>query len=170
MSLGRTTPDAIARDRQWRQQAAKRYAEKQAARTLERAATPRTPPKPRPRAARRKARRNDAPWAKECAQTYGTVCIVPGCGSRRIEWDHIKPRAQGGKSVVENGIPLCGAWSETLPAGHHGAKTAGTLKFDPAWLTDTQRAYLAGIRWVDWDADGQPYGEGWRHFTERTTP
>lgn len=96
------------------------------------------------------------------------MCIVPGCGSRDIEMDHIKPRGQGGKSVVENGIPLCGAWSKTVPGGHHQLKTDGVLKFEWAWLTPEQRTYLASIGWIDWDEDGNPVGNGLRHFNARS--
>lgn len=152
MTFGKPSPKDFERDREWRASAAKKYAQK-----------PRTP---RTRAPS-KARRNDAPWRAACEAVYGTVCIVPGCGSRAIEMDHIKPRAQGGKSVVPNGIPLCGQWSRTVPGGHHGMKTAGTMRFEWAWLTPEQRTYLASINWVDWDEAGKPFGEGLRHFEER---
>lgn len=168
MPFGEPSAEGFARDRAWRERAARKYAERQrtnaARKGLSRAPRERpatdTPPRPR----RRAPRRNDAPWRAECEAAYGSVCIVPGCGSRAIEMDHIKPRSQGGQSVVENGLPLCGEFSTNR---HHPAKTAGTLKFDWAWLTPAQRTYLAKIGWVDWDEDGKPFGEGWRHFTER---
>ena len=73
--------------------------------------------------------------------------------------DHLKPRSQGGPSVVENGLPLCRT--------HHEAKTSGTLQIRYEWLTDAQRAFLAADGWVDWDADGLPFGHGYRHFAPR---
>lgn len=115
---------------------------------------------------RKKPPRNDGPWRKECEAAYGTKCVV--CGDRSIEMDHVKPRAQGGRSVVENGIPLCGPWSRSVAGGHHDMKTRGELLFQHSWFTDEQRAYLAKIHWVDWDEDGRPFGEGWRHFDERS--
>ena len=79
------------------------------------------------------------------------------CGSsREVQMDHMHPRSQGGKSVVGNGLPLC--------REHHEAKTAGTLKISPGWLTDEQRGYLESVGWVAWDENGEPYGRGWKHF------
>lgn len=83
--------------------------------------------------------------------------------------NHIQPRSQGGKSVVENGMPMCGAWSKTVDGGHHGQFTAGTLAIAYEWLTEQQRAYLARVGWVDWDENGKPHGNGWRHFKEKRT-
>lgn len=166
MALGEPTPERRAKDRQWRQKSADRYAKKRQERAQDGPGRPITTPRaPREHHTRSKAhRRNDGPWRKECEAAYGVVCIVPGCGSRDIEMDHIVPRSKGGKSVVENGIPLCGDWSKNR---HHPAKTAGDLQFDWAWLTPRQRTYLATIGWVDWDEEGLPFGEGHRHFTER---
>lgn len=168
------TPRDLQRHREWQQRAAQKYAQSARERAVKRQQDqPSTDTPVRPtdasqgRTRRRKSRRNDAQWRKDCEALYGSRCIVPGCGDPAIEMDHIKPRSQGGKSDVENGIPLCGAWSKTVPGGHHQMKTNGALKFDPDWLTPEQRTYLAKIGWVDWDEDGQPYGEGWRHFTER---
>lgn len=73
--------------------------------------------------------------------------------------DHMKPRSQQGRSDVENGLPLCRT--------HHEAKTSGTLQIRFEWLTTEQVTYLAEIGWVAWDADGQPSGEGWKHFAPR---
>jgi hypothetical protein len=47
-------------------------------------------------------------------------------------------------------------------------KTRGELLFSYEWFTVEQLAYLAKIHWVDWDEDGKPFGEGWRHFHERS--
>lgn len=160
------TPEALARDRAWRAEAARRYAMNATRKPLQRRPLERTPAKAKP--ARRAPRRNDGPWREACIVAYGERCAVPGCGERGVEMDHIKPRGQGGQSVVENGIPLCGPFSSTTPGGHHLAKTEGRLRFRPEWLTPAQQTYLATLRWVDWDEDGQPFGEGWRHFTERT--
>lgn len=167
MVLGEPTKGGMDRDREWRRRSAQRYAQKQrekgphisAVKEIQkRIGIPRS----------KSPARNDGPWRKACIEVYGHTCIVPTCGSRDIEMDHIKPRSQGGESVVENGIPLCGPWSEIVDGGHHLMKTSGRIKFEWAWLTEAQRAYLAAIGWVDWDEDGKPFGEGWRHFTERT--
>jgi len=32
------------------------------------------------------------------------------------------------------------------------------------WLDDDQLKYLADLGWVDWDADGEPFGRGMRAF------
>jgi len=182
--LNDPTPEQFARDRDWRARAARRYADKRAgerrsiptpegafsrangealARLQRRAGIPVKKPAKTP-----KRRSSDGPWRDACIAAYGDRCIVPGCGDRAIEMDHIKPRAQGGRSVVENGLPLCGSWSRTIDGGHHLAKTQGRLRFRPEWLTAAQQTYLAQIGWVDWDEEGQPFGEGWRHFEERT--
>lgn len=72
----------------------------------------------------------------------------------------MKPRGQGGPSVVENGLLLCRT--------HHEQKTLGRLKIEYRWLDPDQVAWLADVGWVTWDADGQPYGRGWKHFAPMT--
>lgn len=108
--------------------------------------------------------RNDAIWRRDCIALYGERCVA--CGDRRVEMDHIIPRSQGGRSVVENGLPLCGAWSQSVDGGHHGMKTAGTLKIRREWLTEAQVVFLAEQGWVYWNDRGRPLGRGYRHFDE----
>jgi 5-methylcytosine-specific restriction endonuclease McrA len=107
---------------------------------------------------RRKKRRNDGPWRKEVMALRGERCR--SCGATRsVQADHVVPRSQQGPSIVENGLPLCRKC--------HDDKTASRLKIQPSWLDDDQIVWLAEVGWVAWDADGQPYGRGWRHFEER---
>lgn len=73
--------------------------------------------------------------------------------------DHIKPKGQGGKSDVENGLPLC--------EEHHRMKTDSEIVIEWAWLDPDQLEYLARVGWVDWDAEGKPLGRGWKHFGDR---
>jgi hypothetical protein len=73
-----------------------------------------------------------------------------------LEVDHIKPRGQGGPSVVENGLVLCNV--------HHQQKTDGLLLISQEWLEADQRAWLAEVGWVAWDDAGLPFGRGMRHF------
>ena len=145
-----------AKDRAWRQASAERYAAKVRAR-------PREPKTPKPMSenfhSRRSApRRNDGPWRAECLAKRGTYCR--SCGSvLNVQMDHIKPRSQGGKSVVENGLPLCVVC--------HEAKTESRLQIRREWLDPDQIAWLAAEGWVTWDVHGQPCGEGWKHFAPR---
>lgn len=93
----------------------------------------------------------------------GEVCVR--CGdTRNVQADHLWPRSQGGPSVVENGLPLCGEFSRNTPGGCHPMKTAGTIVIEPTWLTWQQILWLADVGWVKWGPDGQPYGRGWKHF------
>jgi len=154
--LSESTPESRRKYQAWQERSAKAYRDRHLK-------------KPRARSKAKKPARNDSSWRDKCVALYGDTCIVPGCGSKAIEMNHIRPRSQGGHSVTGNGLPMCGAWSKTVDGGHHGEFTAGTLRIDYEWLTPNQRTYLRTVGWVDWDEDGQPVGEGWRHFTERTT-
>lgn len=112
-----------------------------------------------PREHRRKPtkRRNDAPWRAEVIALRGEYCR--SCGtSRNLQCDHVKPRSQGGKSVVENGTMLC--------VTCHDGKTNSTLKYKREWLDQDQIDWLAREGWVEWDKDGLPFGNGWKHFEE----
>jgi hypothetical protein len=116
-----------------------------------------------------KRRRNDAPWRNECIEVYGDVCR--SCGDTgNCQMDHLKPRSQGGPSVVENGLPLCGPASRVTPGGCHALKTERRMLVEPEWLTDDQIQWLSDVGWVTWDTDGQPYGRGWRNFAPRRVP
>jgi hypothetical protein len=73
-----------------------------------------------------------------------------------LQADHIKPRSQGGPSVVENGMMLC--------EDHHTAKTESRLKIRYEWLDEDQVAWLQQVGWVWWDDAGEVYGRGRKHF------
>lgn len=66
------------------------------------------------------------------------------------------PRGQTGPSVVENGLILCRAC--------HQLKTEHRILVEFHWLEPDQVEWLATVRWVAWDADGEPYGNGYRNF------
>lgn len=91
----------------------------------------------------RKRRRNDAPWRNACIAVYGDSCA--NCYATGCQMDHMVGRGQGGLSVVENGLPLCGPFSDLSPfqGGCHQAKTDGELKIRREWLTPEQVAWLA---------------------------
>lgn len=133
--------------REWQRRGAERYAERQRQRARE----------PQARSRNRKPARNDSEWRADCIAAYGNWCR--NCGASPVEMDHIWPRGQGGKSDVRNGLPLC--------PGCHEKKTRGTLLIRPEWLTDDQIEYLAEVRWVRWEADGLPYGRGYKHFAAK---
>jgi hypothetical protein len=122
---------------------------------------------------RKRPKRNDAPWREECLTRRGRYCRACGAGGpaevagappfqrpARLEVDHIKPRGQGGPSVVENGLVLC--------ASHHQAKTESRMVIRPEWLELDQLDWLKAVGWVWWDELGQPQGRGWKHFAPRT--
>lgn len=103
----------------------------------------------------KKRRRNDAPWRAEVIALRGRYCRA--CGTfRLLQCDHVKPRSQGGKSVVENGMMLC--------THCHLRKTERSMLIEFEWLDADQIVYLAEIGWVDWDEDGQPFGNGMRGY------
>lgn len=138
-----------AKTRAWQERGAKSYADRQRA-------------QPRPRAKRSKPARNDSPWRADVIARKGSRCVACGLYGY-VEIDHIWPRGQGGPSHVLNGLPLCGSYG----CDAHGKKTNSTLKIEWAWLDDEQRVWLAENQWVAWDAEGQPYGRGWKHFGPR---
>jgi hypothetical protein len=79
------------------------------------------------------------------------------CGTTRdTQADHVKPRGQGGPSVVENGMMLCRT--------HHEQKTYSEIVIDYRWLDPDQVDWLADVGWVWWYEDGEPLGPGRRHF------
>jgi hypothetical protein len=129
--------------------------------TLQQALKDAKPKKKKPRP----AAPNDSAWRNACIMARGEVCR--SCGdTAHVEMDHVIPKSQDptARADVENGLPLCGAFSRNTPGGCHPAKTAGTLKFEPGWLDPDQLAYLARKGWVDWDEHGQPFGRGMNHF------
>lgn len=95
---------------------------------------------------------------------YGPGCVACGLVGH-AQADHMIPRSQGGKSDVENGLPICGPYG----CGAHDRKTAATLRIDPGWLTAEQIQYLEAHDWVAWDENGEPYGRGLRHFDKMSS-
>lgn len=101
---------------------------------------------------------NDSLWRQQCIAARGETCR--SCGtSQWIQMDHICPKSQGGKSEVENGMPLCQEC--------HRRKTDSEILTEWAWLDPDQLVYLAQIGWVDWGEKGEPHGRGWKHFASR---
>lgn len=146
--------------REWQRRSAERAQARRRERAAEapaRALTRSTKAPARAQAPRKRPARNDGPWRRECIAAYGEWCRK--CGKREVQMDHMIPRSQGGKSVVENGLPLC--------PEHHQMKTDSQMVIEYRWLTSAQRAFLASERWVDWDDDGQPFGRGHKHFGPR---
>lgn len=115
-----------------------------------------------------KSRPNDSPWRNQVMAARGEVCR--SCGdTSHVEADHVIPKSQDptARADVENGLPLCGAFSRNTPGGCHPAKTAGTLLFEAGWFDKDQLEYLARKGYVDWDEHGQPFGRGMKHFRPR---
>lgn len=115
-------------------------------------------------------RRNDSGWRREVLARRGSWCRSCGVGGAHVlQIDHLVPRSQGGQSVVENGLVLCGPFAGDLKfaGGCHQAKTDSRMTIEYDWLDEDQIAWLAEVGWVVWDQTGSPTGRGWRHFTER---
>jgi 5-methylcytosine-specific restriction endonuclease McrA len=113
---------------------------------------------------------NDGPWRNAVMAARGEQCR--SCGdTRHVEADHVIPKSQDStaRADVENGLPLCGAFSGNTPGGCHPAKTAGALKFEFEWFDPDQIEYLKAKGYVDWDEHGQPFGRGMKHFQPRRT-
>lgn len=128
-------------------------------RRSQQAAIDRLPSKAKRVAKRAARRRNDGPWRAEVLSVRGTRCR--SCDTTRyVQADHVIPRAQGGPSVLANGLPLCGGFAN----GCHDAKTAGRLKIHHAWLDVDQIEWLheAGHAW--WLPDGSVAGPHCRLF------
>lgn len=104
-------------------------------------------------------RRNDAAWRAECLERRGNWCRVPGCRHPQpVQMDHMISRAQGGPSVVENGLPLCRV--------HHEMKTNHDLLIDPAWLDHDQIDWLGEQGHAEWCVDGVVVGRHCRLFAD----
>lgn len=144
----------MAKQKEWQERSMRRAMERRRSRVRE--------VKPK----KRRPRRNDSRWRAECVAARGEMCR--SCGdTSHVQMDHIMPRSQGGPSVVENGLPLCGDFSRNTPGGCHAKKTAGTMLIEPDWLGADQVEWLAEVGWVWWDDDGEPHGRGWKHFAPR---
>lgn len=113
----------------------------------------------------KKRRRNDSQWRAEVLMIRGAFCR--SCGDTHdLQADHVMERSQGGKSVVENGLVLCGPWSRVTPGGCHARKTESRMLIRYEWLDDDQIAWLQEVGWVWW-VDGIPHGRGCKGFAER---
>lgn len=165
-----------AKARQWQQRSQQRALAKLRERGAklaprERAVTVKATDLQAAKQARKPAKRhNDGPWRAACVEAYGEVCR--NCGdTTHVEMDHVIPKSQDrtARADVENGLPLCGAFSRSspFPEGCHPAKTAGRLRFNPDWFSQGQLEYLAAKGYVDFDDDGNPFGRGYKHFEAR---
>ena len=97
--------------------------------------------------------------------TRGAFCRA--CGDTYdLQADHVMERSQGGTSVVENGMILCGPWSRVTPGGCHARKTESRMLIRYEWLDDDQIAWLKDVGWVWWE-EGVPHGRGCKGFAER---
>lgn len=124
-------------------------------------------PDPKPAPKGKKKPRNDSGWRAEVMALHGEVCVR--CGdTAHVQADHLWPRSQGGPSHPLNGLPLCGEFSRNTPGGCHPLKTASSIVIEPSWLLPEQQEWLASVGWVDWDADGNPFGRGMKHFGVRS--
>jgi predicted restriction endonuclease len=104
-----------------------------------------------------KKARNDSPWRNEVMQRYGPACVA--CGTvRHVQADHLIPRGQGGPSVVENGLPLCGEFGRPGWKGCHPAKTDHELLIRKEWLAPEQVAWLEEHGHARWEKDGTVAG------------
>jgi hypothetical protein len=116
--------------------------------------------------AKRKPARNDSAWRAEVLARRGAFCRA--CGDTAdLQIDHVKERSQGGRSVVENGMVLCGPWSRTTPGGCHLRKTEARIVVRPEWLDPDQIDWLAQEGWVYWNGEGIACGRGCRGFADR---
>lgn len=100
-----------------------------------------------------RTRRNDSKWRSDCLAERGAWCRACG-GTVHVQMDHVIPRAQGGPSVIENGVPLCGAFGR----GCHDRKTAGRLKIRREMLDPDQIAWLELAGHAMWLPDGTVAG------------
>lgn len=114
----------------------------------------------------KKKRRNDSGWRADVIAKRGGYCRACGYSVvEKLQCDHIKPRSQGGTSVVENGMMLCGPFgSDQWGSGEcHRRKTEKDMLVSKEWLDEDQIAWLAEVGWVEW-IDGEPHGHGCRSF------
>lgn len=98
-------------------------------------------------------RRNDTQWRNDCLEARGERCR--SCGTTmNVQMDHMIGRGQGGPSVLENGLPLCGPFAKAC----HDRKTAGLLKIRREWLDSDQVAWLELAGHAIWLPDGTVAG------------
>lgn len=119
------------------------------------------PREPKPRSGRRPQRRNDSQWRADCLEVRGEWCRVPDCPHPMpVQMDHLIPRAQGGPSVVQNGLPLCRM--------HHRMKTDHLLLIAPEWLDADMIVWLADEGHAEWLKDSVVVGRHCRIFADGT--
>lgn len=107
--------------------------------------------------------RSDAGWRSDVLFRRGGFCRA--CGdTRQPQADHLIPRAQGGPSIVENGLPLGGPFG----CGCHDLKTAHKLLVQRDWLDPDQIEWLAEQGHVEWTESGEPVGRHARLFAPIT--
>ena len=107
-------------------------------------------------------RRNDAQWREDCLMRRGAFCRACGYSvAMHLQIDHMKPRSQGGRSDVENGLVLCGPFGK---CDAHRRKTERSMLIERDWLDRDQVEYLDEIGWVRWNEDGEPEGYGMKGF------
>lgn len=108
---------------------------------------------PRNRQVAARRRRDDSQWRSDVMDKRGHRCRACG-GDRDVQSDHLIPRAQGGPSIVANGLPLCGPFGR----GCHDRKTAHQLKIRREWLDPDQVAWLELEGHTMWLPDGTVAG------------
>lgn len=105
-------------------------------------------------------RRDDSQWRGDCLELRGEWCRACKT-SQDLQCDHMIPRAQGGGSVVENGLVLC--------RGCHERKTKHLLLINRDWLGVDQIKWLAVEGHAAWLPDGTVGGRHCPLFAELTT-
>ena len=109
---------------------------------------------------RQRKKRNDAQWREEVMALRGPACRA--CGDTgHVECDHLIERSQGGPSIPENGLPLCGEFGACRA---HVRKTNNELQIQRSWLDPDQVAWLAEQGYAEWLPDGTVTGRFWKTF------
>lgn len=105
----------------------------------------------------REPRRNDSRWRAECLEVRGDRCRAPDCPHPwPVQMDHLISRAQGGPSIVENGVPWC--------EPHHRAKTEHRFRVPRSCLGEDQILWLEREGHARWLPDGTVEGRHHRLF------
>ena len=104
--------------------------------------------------------RNDAAWRAQVMELRGERCRACG-SSRHVECDHLIERSQGGPSIPENGLPLCGEFG---PCRAHVRKTRNELRIHRDWLDADQIEWLAREGYARWEDDGTVTGRFHKTF------
>ncbi len=144
-----------AKTEAWLRRGAEAYSAKQ----IERARSGLGKQAPGGRVAKR-SKRNDGPWRLEALARRGGRCRSCG-GTMHVQADHMIPRSQGGPSIVENALILCGEFGD---GRCHVKKTNHELLIRRDWLDADQVEWLraSGNAW--WEEDGTVSGRHNRLF------